>query len=367
MARSSGSRGKRGKGGSAKASDEPAGGGASREADGADLERAEAAIEATLARIDLANADFDRLSDEEVEAIKTLRRGVPPAGGVIRGGAELEMASESESEASGLVRRLNISPDLEAGGNRVVVAEGDSWFDLPWAYVVTDLLDCLTARHGYLIDSYSRRGDTVENMVYGTMLDRRGERLPPTLDEVIERVRVVKPRVFLFSGGGNDIAGDEFTQFLNHAGSGQSSFRAEHAAYVIDTVLRGAYERLIERVRAASPGTVVVTHGYARALPSGKGARIIVTFAGPWLRPALSARAIIPDTEGRGIVAWMIDRFNAMLASVAEESGGAMAYVDVRGVVKDSDWVDELHLGSGGYARCADAVQAKISEVVAGW
>lgn len=248
---------------------------------------------------------------------------------------------------------------------RVVVAEGDSWFDLPWVYVQTDVLDCLHEYHGYKIESFARRGDTLENMAYGTERVNNARRRRPSIDEVIEAVRAIKPRVFLFSGGGNDFVGDELGSFLNHADSGMDIVREDYAAYMFETVFRGAIERVADRVAEASPGCLVAMHGYANPIPDGRGARVIIDWAGPWMLPTLTSKNV--DKGGhRGLIIGLVEKFNRMLGAIAA-SRSDFLYVDVREQVQDADWVDELHLRSSAYQRVAAELHRKIAARVPGW
>src|SRR6185436_4286109 len=88
--------------------------------------------------------------------------------------------------------------------------EGDSWFDYPFHDVLSDLED----RYGYDVESVAHKGDTVEDMAFsGGQLDTFARRVEKVLRSG------AKPRAILLSGGGNDVAGDEFAILLNHATS----------------------------------------------------------------------------------------------------------------------------------------------------
>src|SRR5262249_15992013 len=64
-----------------------------------------------------------------------------------------------------------------------VIAEGDSWFDyLPG----TDIIDCLRNNHDLVIEKHAKAGDTLENMVYGTGINKRFERVSPSIDIVLK-------------------------------------------------------------------------------------------------------------------------------------------------------------------------------------
>src|SRR4030095_2565067 len=104
-------------------------------------------------------------------------------------------------------------PDVLAaagGSSRLLIAEGDSWFDYPW----TDILRILEDEHGYDVESVAHAGDRVEQMAYsGGQLEEFSRRLEKLLR--ISRI----PKAILLSGGGNDLAGTEFAMLLNHAAS----------------------------------------------------------------------------------------------------------------------------------------------------
>lgn len=249
-----------------------------------------------------------------------------------------------------------------------LIAEGDSWFDyLPGI----DIIDHLRYR-GYAFDvSYSRAGDTLENMIYGTAYDKEYKRLPPTLDAVLARVKQVKPRALLFSGGGNDVAGDEFAQYFNHSSSGLDSFRRSFAEYQIAVVFKKYLDDLCAKVRQASSSTVIVMHGYGHTPPTGKAVinAGAFRFIGPWLRPALTAKGIIDPQTQRKIVFGVIDLYNEMLKTVQQDNIDNFRYIDLRQTINpDADWVNELHLSNAGFytaaSRFHDELQALPQQAI---
>lgn len=239
-----------------------------------------------------------------------------------------------------------------------LVAEGDSWFDYP---VGTDLIDCLRVR-GYQIDNFAEAGDTLENMIFGSAID--GDYVPAasTIGRVLARIGEVKPRVFLFSGGGNDIAGDEFASFLNHRDSGMSDVRQEYMEFMVEKVFRKCYEALISKVEATSPATYIVTHGYGHSIPTGKGVKFIFkTWSGPWLLPALSMKRITEPIRQKEIVAILIDALNEMLQDLSTKHE-KFKYVDLRPILDPyTDWVNELHLRNSAYSRAAEKIDSVIT------
>ncbi len=248
--------------------------------------------------------------------------------------------------------------DEMLSSGQVLVAEGDSWFDYRPG---TDLLDCLRRNHGYVIESLADAGDTLENMIYGTEIDRNFKRVTPTIGRVLDRLRRFKPKAFLFSGGGNDVAGDEFESYLNHIDSGLPAVRADVVTNMIDVAFREYFVDLVEKVAAASPDTQVLVHGYGYTKPTGIGVNVwLFRFAGPWLRPALARKGIFDEVVQQNIVITLIDRYNSMLTAL-DEAHPTFHHVDLRDMLDpDGDWVNELHLRNSAFARVADRFDQRI-------
>lgn len=241
-----------------------------------------------------------------------------------------------------------------------LVAEGDSWFDYP---VGTDLIDCLRSL-GYKIDNFAKAGDTLENMIYGCAVDDNYTPAADTIGRVLMRIGELKPRVFLFSGGGNDVAGDEFASYLNHKSSGLPDLRNTYVSFMVNTVFRQYYEDLIAKVAATSPETYIVTHGYGHTIPTGKGVKLVFhTWAGPWLLPALAMKRITDPTRQNEIVAFLIDALNDLLKDLAGKHD-RFKHIDLRPVIDPyKDWVNELHLRNSAYARAADEIDRVIKSI----
>ena len=242
-----------------------------------------------------------------------------------------------------------------------IVSEGDSWFDYPPG---TDLIDCLRNNHNYYIKNYAKAGDTLENMIYGTGINNDFQRTSPSIEKVLRKISQLQPRIFLFSGGGNDIAGEEFASYLNHKNSGLPSLRGEYIENMINTVFKKYFEDLLEKVSLISPNTNIVTHGYGHTIPTGKGVKVLFfNFSGPWLRPALAMKGIFDPTEQKEAVERMINSFNEML-SVLDSQNGNFHHVDLRGYIDPyNDWSNELHLKNSAYARAAKLIHEKIQDI----
>jgi len=241
-----------------------------------------------------------------------------------------------------------------------IVSEGDSWFDYR---IGIDLVDSLRRFHRYRITNYARLGDTLENMIYGTRVNRRFERTMPQIKTVLARVEEIQPDIFLFSGGGNDIAGDQFSSYLHHAESNLGVLKRDYALDTILVTFRKYFEDLISKVINVSPQTHIFTHGYGYARPTGRGAGILgIEFVGPWLLPALGMKGIDPDTDGRQVIETLIDLYNEMLDSLDRQYRN-FHHIDLRSIINDDDWRDELHLRSSAYRASSDKFDHAIRQI----
>lgn len=284
-------------------------------------------------------SQMDQWSDEEVAFFKE------------------DAASEGDQSTTIFDGPVGAAP-ISTRSKLTVVSEGDSWFDYK---IGTDLIDCLRRFHGYRIKNFATPGDTLENMIYGTQVNRNYERVSPQISVVLKRLKKDQPEVFLFSGGGNDIAGDEFISFLHHADSNLGVLKNNFALSTINTNFRKYYQDLISKVLSVSSKTHIFVHGYGYARPSGKGAGVLgIQFVGPWLRPALGKKGITPETEGKRAIEELIDLYNDMLQALDNENPN-FHYVDLRAIIEDSDWRDELHLQSSAFRLVSDEIDAAIN------
>ena len=103
--------------------------------------------------------------------------------------------------------------------NKIVLAEGDSWFEYP--LFLTDITDNLMQQDNLAVYSLAAGGDWVANMVSNA--------------EYQQEYLQIKPDVFIISGGGNDIVGDQgITHFVTaHPIDQHADFVDNYRKYVI--------------------------------------------------------------------------------------------------------------------------------------
>lgn len=232
-----------------------------------------------------------------------------------------------------------------------VISEGDSWFSFPVHANIVDHLDELLGRRLALL-RLENPGDDLLEMTSGNQY--------AMLRSYLQRYQ---PDVLLFSGGGNDIVGPELLEFLVPRTDPFSPEDALHQDRVDRKFeqLRLAYHSLCDMRDDHSPGTLILTHGYAYAIPSGIPARLWGFTAGPWMRPHLEDRGYEDPDEQRAIIRHLMDRFNTMLKDIHGERQEFVP-VDLRGAVRDEDWNDEIHPTRDGFERVARGFRAVLQQ-----
>jgi lysophospholipase L1-like esterase len=279
------------------------------------------------------------------------RRAVKPARGRALMAARAAIPAET-------LRALAVPPPTG-----LLVAEGDSWFDYP----LHDVLTMLEDEHGFDVESVAHKGDTVEDMAYsGGQFDDFAR----LLEKVLRQGRV--PDAILLSGGGNDIAGDEFAMLLNHAASGLPPINDDVVRGVIDVRTKNAYAFLISglgeiAMRLLKRQIPVIVHGYDYPVPDGRGFLGGFGFLpGPWLQPGFQRKGFSNLDANTAVVGTLIDTFNAMLRQLARSDGfGHVRYVDLRGTLSHAagykrDWANELHPTRSGFSSVADRIAGAV-------
>lgn len=283
---------------------------------------------------------------------------------ISKGQARLAEYFEAQRSAAYATKRRGAGRKAER--TIKVVAEGDSWFSYFPAY---DVLAQLRRRSWdgviYDIADRAKSGAMLNDMVYGRdMVDTY---------QLLEKHR---PQAFLFSGGGNDIAGQElFVMLYNkkavemHAGLPRINRKIIEG--LIDEVFRQAYLDMFALVRWKArqlglPDLPIVVHGYDYAIPDGRGwAGGLGPLPGPWLDPSLTRKGYDRAADAvvrREIIRQLIDVFNEMLKKAAT-AGTNIRYVDLRGTLRDAQWGNELHPTEAGFRAVAARIEQALRTV----
>jgi hypothetical protein len=237
----------------------------------------------------------------------------------------------------------------------VLAAEGDSWFDYPpfagWGRpggVVSSTANLLSVP----ILNLAHAGDEARQML-GVDQRRRLERLLTDDRRPLDGL--------LFSGGGNDIVGDQLALLLrdNVGQSTSESFHEDRLDAALTLVL-SAYRDLRTMRDQLRPSCVLFVHAYDVGFPDGRG----VCGVGPWLQPALSVRRWEPEELGREVLRGLLGRFcDRLQAFCSEDAAGRTVLVATHGTLpRRSDWHNELHPSRDGFEKIAVKFAATIRE-----
>jgi Dyp-type peroxidase family len=181
------------------------------------------------------------------------------------------------------------------------------------------------------------------------------------------------PKAILIGGGGNDLVDPPGTpdktrlydMLVENAASAQAALVEEKVKKFIDDDLKGYYRKILAVVTDGTSVPILI-HAYDHPIPDGTPSN--VGHAGPWLEPVFKARNIeLP--VGTEVMRTLIDRLNAMVASVALEFPGRVHPLNLNGTLaKEGDyaanykkyWANELHATNAGFDVLAGVVRDKL-------
>jgi lysophospholipase L1-like esterase len=248
----------------------------------------------------------------------------------------------------------------------VLIAEGDSWFDYPF----NDVLRMLEDYHAYEVESVAHKGDRVEEMAYGL---GQLEELTRTIEKLLRQG--VIPKAILLSGGGNDVAGDEFGMLLDHAQSPLPGFNDQIVSGIIDQRVKIAYVTILSAVTQICEDRLnqklpILVHGYDYPVPDGRGfAGGWWLLPGPWLEPGFREKGYAVMTERIRLMKQLIDRLNAMLKDIAAMTEFRhVTYINLRDTLSTGAnykqyWANELHPTEKGFELVTNRFAAALDKL----
>lgn len=221
-----------------------------------------------------------------------------------------------------------------------LVAEGDSWFQHP---LVKETIDHLVDLYGYPIRSLDAAGDTLEQIV--------------AQDEYVDTLKQEKAKALLLSGGGNDLMGDRFGNWLNAYTPGCPGVNPDrfidHGALDPEmNELSALYEKILVNMAASGLGVPVFVHTYDYVVPRGTG---------KWLGRPMIAKGIADPRDHAAIIKLLIDKFTAMLEVLAAKHSN-VRLVDNRSSVPPLGWYDEIHPSDAGFVPVAMGFRGALAD-----
>lgn len=230
----------------------------------------------------------------------------------------------------------------------VIFSEGDSWFSFPIHFNTIDHLDQMAGRKISLL-RLEKNGDRALRMVSGKQKAK--------LARYMERY---KPAALLFSGGGNDVVGQDLRPLLRERQDGMTWRECIHDPNVAMRMqkLRNAYLELVSIRDDAHPKCRIYYHGYDYAIPSGIGAKLWGIKVGPWMRQYFVEKKILDEDDQKRIIKHLIDEFNDVLEVIDSER--LVTWVRTRRCLSANEWNDELHPTRKGFKKIAEKFRKQL-------
>lgn len=254
-------------------------------------------------------------------------------------------------------RKRRIGVRAAGTGPLTLLAEGDSWFHYPVpgfpaaAGVIEHLKRMIETFPEPL--NLAHYGDEVQDMM--------GVEQRKRLREVLSEPLFVFDAL-LFSGGGNDLVGDQLCLWLRDRADASDPAHAFDDAR-LDNVLQiveAGYRDLIALRDELAPECVIFAHGYDFPKPSNKG----VCGLGPWLKPSMVFRGWTDPDEQFEIARNLLLRFNGLLERFEQSAlPGSFVYVRTQGTLRPRvDWANEIHPDHGGFDKIARRFRDALEE-----
>jgi hypothetical protein len=241
----------------------------------------------------------------------------------------------------------------------VMLAHGDSWFDYPLdgnsiSLPHTDMIAQLefVGNINPCILNISQWGDATT----AEMSWPKQQKMITALQDKSNWLESGKPDAILFSGGGNDVAGDQFCVFLdytNPAPGGLNETRFEEALGMV----KASYQDLFSFRDRFANGVPIFGHCYDFPIPNG--AHPIC--AGPWLKPSLDFCGY-NLAQGSAIVHQALIDFKNLLTSLEADPANNFMLIPTQDVLQVSDWANELHPYPAGFKKFAEEFVVKLRE-----
>lgn len=250
--------------------------------------------------------------------------------------------AEHQQEVAGSTQKV-------MGGAKplIGIAMGDSWFDYPLPAPPTDVRDSLKdigTPHPIIL-KLAYAGEATTALLGVTKRHRLISALKDPRNGPIDFI--------MFSGGGDDLIGDQFRFWLRGSddahGDPRGGVNHELLSDILGVVL-AAYGDLANIRNSFAPHAMLLVHAYDFAVPDGRG----VCGFGPWLQPSLFDRGWMKLDDGSDIVKQILLEFKTRLVAFCAAENAI--FVPTQGTLKPTqeDWANELHPTPQGFVKIAE-------------
>ncbi|MBX3234903.1 MAG: SGNH/GDSL hydrolase family protein [Nitrospiraceae bacterium] len=258
-------------------------------------------------------------------------RDAPPAGYDVD--RELYFAKRTEQE-----RQLAA---LVPTGLKRILAEGDSWFNLPPIMWPEAIADRLHSNNRVVVKNIAHWGDTLSQML--------------ATKEYLEQIPRFNPDWFIFSGGGNDLqqslARGELVQTYDSNRPIEKCL-SEQGVGLLRDIAEG-YRALLNQIAMAAPSLHTICYAYDFPRPTYKDGKYI----GQYLQ-----KMGYPKTTWNAVVKVIIDHLSDSIKAVAKAFPN-VRFLDCRGETTKYPFFDDMHPDTDGFKILASKYEQAFGVV----
>lgn len=232
-----------------------------------------------------------------------------------------------------------------------IIAHGDSWFDYPEILLTGGGIPPHVGRLlGTSIQNFAHHGFGTEDMLSIRKRKEIEEALPGT-------------DILLFSGGGNDIAGDQFCLWLNDNKDGDitKALSWDRLNKALDLTIAD-YDDLADLVTSIVPECIIVTHSYD--FPPTTQFGVGVCGQGPWLQPSLAYCGWNKLEDQQGIVKMALQGLDQRLIEWCSKDPAHRMHIATQGMLLPTDWGNELHPNRSGFTKLGQLYYNVLNPIV---
>ncbi len=283
----------------------------------------------------------------------------------------------------------------ETNTNIVAVAEGDSWFEHP---LLHDIIDHINREKNIAVFSLAYAADWLENILYQ--------------GEYVDMLSVIKPDVFLVSGGGNDLLGDKKIGIMcqgidpkrvekniqnyvdcvysetipDRYQSGLTDNKDAEAIrdgvkyltiefFGFLNIMQWQYYFLFSSIRRKYLYMPIITQSYDFARPQviiKRRFQLAYWFqwpvntlqqSGRWIETAMRTANITDPDKMHNAIKAMLYLFKQMVIETATPFP-YIYHIDSQGLCQEQEWFDEIHIKSHKFLRVGKTYVSAIVQAV---
>jgi hypothetical protein len=249
-----------------------------------------------------------------------------------------------------------------------IVAEGDSWFAYPPSWLVGKPPNLISHISGWSkgkanFYSMASNGDEAVDMVSG----KEKHKLVEVLRWHTKRQGRKPVDLLLFSGGGNDVVGEnDYERFIRPFKPGYTA----RECLRINRLKRKtkqiglAYQELADIRDHYSPTTVIMTHTYDYPCASLQGMNFLgglIKNKG-WMKRYMDA-VNIPEKLQTSVIREFMDMMANESLAVAQSRDKIVVVDTRRTLLNKIDWLNEIHPNRHGFSAIASKMYVQIEKL----